>query len=124
MAILLLTNKIKSLNSIETFKYYLSYYSKFLPKMKTVTVRIGEKGQITVPIEVRQMENLEKGTQVEIIDLGEGSLLINKIDKKRELLIALRILGQRLKEKGFNKNKIIKFCKEVRRDVYNAEMSH
>lgn len=92
--------------------------------MKTVTVRIGEKGQITVPVEVRQRENLEKGTQVEIIDLGEGSLLINKIDKKRELLIALRILGQRLKEKGLDKNKIIKFCKEVRRDVYNAEMPH
>lgn len=92
--------------------------------MKTVTVRMGEKGQITVPIDVRQREKLEKGTQVEIIDLGEGSLLINKIDKKRELLIALRILGQRLKEKGFDKNKIIKFCKEVRKDVYNAEMSH
>lgn len=110
-----------------TFKYNLSYCSKFLQKvtnMKTVTVRVGEKGQITVPIDVRQREKLEKGTQVEIIDLGEGSLLINKIDKKRELLIALRILGQRLKEKGYDKNKIIKFCKEVRRDVYNAEMSH
>ena len=44
---------------------------------------MGEKGQITVPIEVRQREKLEKGTQVEIIDLGEGSLLINKTDKKK-----------------------------------------
>ena len=92
--------------------------------MKTITVRLGEKGQITVPADVRQREKLEKGAQIEIIDLGEGSLLINKVDKKKELLIALKILGQRLKEKGYDKNKIIKFCREVRRDVYNAEMPH
>ena len=88
--------------------------------MKTITVRIGEKGQITVPIDVRQREKLEKGTQVEIIDLGEGSLFLNKIDKKKELLLALRILGKRIKEKGFSKDKLIKFCRQVRRDVYNA----
>ena len=88
--------------------------------MKTITVRIGEKGQITVPIDVRQREKLEKGTQVEIIDLGEGSLFLNKIDKKKELLLALRILGKRIKEKGFSKDKLIEFCRQVRRDIYNA----
>ena len=88
--------------------------------MKTITVRIGEKGQITVPVDVRQREKLEKGTQVEIIDLGEGSLLLNRIDKKKELLLAFRILGKRIKEKGFSKDKLIEFCRQVRRDVYNA----
>jgi len=88
--------------------------------MKTITARMGEKGQITVPIDVRQREKLEKGTQVEIIDLGDGSLFINKMDKKKELLLALRILGRRLKEKGYNKDRIIEFCRQVRRDVYNA----
>ena len=88
--------------------------------MKTITVRIGEKGQITVPIEVRQRDKFEKGTQVEIIDLGEGSLFLNIIDKKKELLLALRILGKRIKEKGFSKDKLIEFCRQVRRDVYNV----
>ena len=88
--------------------------------MKNITVRIGEKGQITVPIDVRQREKLEKGTQVEIIDLGEGSLFLNKIDRKRELLLALRILGRRIKEKGYTKDKLIEFCRQLRRDVYNA----
>ena len=88
--------------------------------MKTITVRMGEKGQITVPVDVRQREKLEKGTQVEIIDLGEGSLLLNKIDRKRELLLALRILGRRIKEKGYSKNKLIEFCTQIRREVYNA----
>lgn len=88
--------------------------------MKTITVRMGEKGQITVPVDVRQREKLEKGTQVEIIDLGEGSLLLNKIDRKRELLLALRILGRRIKEKGYSKNKLIEFCRQIRREVYNA----
>ena len=88
--------------------------------MKTINVRIGEKGQITVPIEVRQREKFEKGTQVEIIDLGEGSLLLNKIDRKKELVLALRILGRRIKEKGYTKDKLIEFCRQVRRDVYNA----
>lgn len=88
--------------------------------MKNITVRIGEKGQITVPIDVRQREKLEKGTQFEIIDLGEGSLFLNKIDRKRELLLALRILGRRIKEKGYTKDKLIEFCRQLRRDVYNA----
>ena len=88
--------------------------------MKTITVRVGEKGQITVPMDVRQREKLEKGTQVEIIDLGEGSLLLNKIDRKKELLLALRLLGRRIKEKGYSKDKLIKFCRQVRRDTYNA----
>ena len=48
--------------------------------------------------------------------------IYKKMDKKRELLMVFRILGQRLKDRGFNKNKIIKFCKEVRRDVYNDEI--
>ena len=89
-------------------------------KTKTITVRIGEKGQITVPIDVRQREKLEKGTQVEIIDLGEGSLFLNRIDKKKELLLALRLLGKRIKDRGYNKDKLIEFCRQVRRDVHNA----
>jgi len=88
--------------------------------MKTVTVRIGEKGQITVPVDVRQKENLGKGTQIEVIDLGDGSMFLNKIDRKKELLLALRILGRRIKEKGYNKDKLIEFCKKVRKEVYNA----
>ena len=88
--------------------------------MKTITVRVGEKGQVTIPVDVRHREKLEKGTQVEIIDLGEGSLFLNKIDRKKELLLALRILGRRIKEKGYSKDRLIEFCRQVRRDVYNA----
>lgn len=88
--------------------------------MKSITVRIGEKGQITIPIDIRERDKLDKGTQVEVVDLGEGSLFINKIDRKKELLLAFRILGKRIKEKGYNKDKLIDFCRKVRRDVYNA----
>lgn len=88
--------------------------------MKTATVRVGEKGQITIPIDVRQREKIGKGVQVEIIDLGEGSLFLNKIDRKKELLLALRILGRRIKERGYTKDKLIEFSRQVRRDVYNA----
>ena len=88
--------------------------------MKSITVRIGEKGQITIPVDIRERDKLDKGTQVEVVDLGEGSLFINKIDRKKELLLAFRILGKRIKEKGYNKDKLIDFCRKVRRDVYNA----
>jgi len=43
----------------------------------------------------------------------------DSIDRKKELLLALRILGRRIKEKGYTKNKLIEFCRHVRRDVYN-----
>lgn len=88
--------------------------------MKAITVRIGEKGQITIPVDIRERDKLDKGTQVEVVDLGEGSLFINKIDRKKELLLAFRILGKRIKEKGYNKDKLIDFCRKVRRDAYNA----
>ena len=88
--------------------------------MKTVSVRVGEKGQITVPVDVRQREKLEKGTQVEVIDLGDGLIFLNKIDRKKEFLLALRILGKRIKEKDYNKDRLISFCRQIRRDVYNA----
>ena len=88
--------------------------------MKSITVRIGEKGQITIPVDIRERDKLDKGTQVEVVDLGEGSLFINKIDRKKELLLAFRILGKGIKEKGYNKDKLIDFCRQVRKDVYNA----
>ena len=88
--------------------------------MKSITVRIGEKGQITIPVDIRERDKLDKGTQVEVVDLGEGSLFINKIDRKKELLLAFRILGRRIKENGYNKDKLIDFCRKVRRYVYNA----
>ncbi len=49
-------------------------------------------------------------------------LFYRNMGKNRELLIALKILGEGLKGKGYNKNKIIRLCRDVRKDVYNAEI--
>ncbi len=47
----------------------------------------------------------------------------NKIDRKKELLSALRTLGRGIKEKGYTKNKLIDFCMKVRKVVYNKMKS-
>ena len=44
-----------------------------------------------------------------------------KTHNKNQLLIALIMLGQKLKEKGYNKKKLIDFCRQIRKDVYNAQ---
>ena len=91
--------------------------------MRGITVRMGEKGQITVPVDLRLREKLEKGTQLEIVDIGEGAFFINKLDRKKELLLALRILGKSLKEKGYTKDKLIDFCRKIREEISDVQMS-
>ncbi len=53
--------------------------------------------------------------------MGNKDKFVKKRNNKEELLLALRILGKRIKEKDYNKEKLIEFCRQVRKDVYNEE---
>ena len=92
--------------------------------MNTEIIKVGEKGQITIPIKFRENEQIKKGELLEAVDLGDGSILFTKVRKKQEFMTAMKILGEQLKKKGIDsEEKIIKMCKDVRKEVYNEGFS-
>jgi AbrB family looped-hinge helix DNA binding protein len=48
-------------------------------------VRLGEKGQVTLPKEIRDRYRLSKGDQVRMIDLGNGIMEVILLKRSREL---------------------------------------
>lgn len=87
--------------------------------MRTEIVKVGEKGQITLPVDIREKEKVGKGTLFEVNYLGNGNIILSKSDKKQELRLALKMLGKGLEEKGYNtEKKIVELCKKVRKEVY------
>lgn len=79
-------------------------------------VKIGEKGQITLPKRMREKGGLEKGQSLEVKYLGEGAFFLTSVDRKREAEIAFRLLGKRLDFS--NKSEVIEYCRKIRREVF------
>lgn len=48
-------------------------------------VRLGEKGQVTLPKKIRDHYRLSKGDQVRMIDLGNGIMEVILLKHSREL---------------------------------------
>lgn len=77
-------------------------------------VRVQEKGQVTIPVEIRRRLGLKKGDLVAFVETDEGVLLA-----PREL-IAMKTLdqiGELLKERGLSLEELIESGREVRRDL-------
>lgn len=83
----------------------------------TEIVKVGKKGQITLPKEIRDEENLEEGELLEVKDMGEEGIFISKVNKKGEIETAFRLLG---KETDFsNKEEVVDYCRKVRSEVFD-----
>lgn len=81
----------------------------------TEIVKVGKKGQITLPKKIRDKEDLDEGELLEIKDMGEGGIFISKVDKKREVETAFRLLG---KETDFSDTEdVVDYCRKVRSEV-------
>jgi len=79
--------------------------------------RIGERGQITIPSEIRKHENLKKGDFLMVTDLG-GMITLRKVEAKPNSLDMFRELREELKERGYDtKEKMMKFVDEVKEEV-------
>jgi len=79
--------------------------------------RIGERGQITLPSEIRKHENLKKGDFLMVTDLG-GMITLRKVEAKPNSWDMFRELGRALKEKGYDTDeKIVKFVDEIKEEV-------
>ncbi|MBI2305300.1 MAG: AbrB/MazE/SpoVT family DNA-binding domain-containing protein [Chloroflexi bacterium] len=74
-------------------------------------VRIQEKGQVTLPADIRRKLGLKKGDLVAIIETDEGALIT-----PQEVIAtkALDRIGQILKEKGLTLEELIESGREER----------
>lgn len=82
--------------------------------MSTQVVRVQEKGQVTIPLEIRQKLNLKKGDLVTFIETDEGVLI-----KPVEVLVisALDEIGRALKEKGITLEELMESTRQTRAEL-------
>lgn len=86
--------------------------------MTSQIVRVQEKGQVTIPLEIRQKLNLKKGDLVTFIETPEGVLI-----RPVEVLVASTLdeIGRALKEKGITLEELLESARQTRGELINEE---
>lgn len=85
--------------------------------------KVQEKGQVTIPVEIRRKLELEKGDLVAFVETEEGVLI-----RPQEVIAmqALDRLGQMLKEKGITLDELMESGREIRGEIakekYNLDI--
>jgi len=82
--------------------------------MPTPAVRVQERGQVTIPKEIRERLNLKKGDLVTFVETEEGVMI-----KPAEIVVsaALDEIGEALKERGLSLEELIERGREIRGDI-------
>ncbi len=86
--------------------------------MPTPVVRVQEKGQVTIPREIREKLDLKKGDLVTFVETDEGVVI-----KPVEVVVSdtLDEIGRALKEKGISLEKLMKRGREIRGELIEEE---
>ena len=86
--------------------------------MSTTTVRVQEKGQVTIPLGIRKKLKLRKGDLVTFIETKQGVLI-----QPAEVVVgaALDEIGRALKEKGLTLEELIDRGREIRGKLIEEE---
>ncbi len=86
--------------------------------MSTPVVRVQEKGQVTIPLEIRRRLNLKKGDLVTFIETDEGVVI-----RPVEVLVssALDEIGRALREKGVSLEELLESVRLARSDLIEEE---
>ncbi len=81
-------------------------------------VRIQDKGQVTLPADVRRRLGLKKGDLVEVTETDEGVLIS---PRQVVAMKALDRVGQILREQGVDLNEMIESGRDIRGDLLTEE---
>ena len=86
--------------------------------MPTQIVRVQEKGQVTIPLEIREKLKLKKGDLVTFVETDEGVLI-----KPAEVIVteALNEIGKVLQEKGIDLEELMMRGREIRGELIEKE---
>lgn len=82
--------------------------------MPTLAVRVQEKGQVTIPLEIRKRLGLKKGDLVTFVETDAGVLM-----QPAEVVVntVLDAIGQELQKKGVTLEQLLKRGREIRGEV-------
>lgn len=83
-----------------------------MSELKLSTVQ--EKGQVTIPAEIRRRLGLKKGDYVAFVETEDGVLI-----SRREVVTmkALREIGESLKEKGISLEELLESGRDIRAEL-------
>lgn len=81
-------------------------------------VKVGERGQITIPSSIREMEGIRKGELLDVV-YTDGTIVMTKLEKRGNLEMALKLLGKGLATAGYREREdILRFSEEARKKVH------
>ncbi len=83
-----------------------------MPELKLV--RVQEKGQVTLPVEVRKKLGLKKGDLVAFVETPDGILIT---PQEVVAMKALDRIGKALKEKGLSLEELMESGREIRAQI-------
>lgn len=83
-------------------------------------VRIQEKGQVTLPADVRRRLGLKTGDLVAVTETDDG-VLISPSPRQVEAMRALDRVGKILREQGVDLNEMIESGRDIRGDLLTEE---
>lgn len=85
--------------------------------VKRKLVRVQEKGQVTLPTEIRKKLGLKKGDLVAVVETADGVLIT-----PQEVVAAKALdrIGEALREKGLSLDDMIETGREERAEVIKA----
>ncbi len=86
--------------------------------MTTQMVRVQEKGQVTIPLEIRQKLNLKKGDMVTFVETEDGVMIVPV-----EVVASqtLEQIGQALKARGLNLDEMMERGRDIRAGLIKDE---
>jgi antitoxin PrlF len=86
--------------------------------MATQVVRVQEKGQVTIPQEIRKKLDLKKGDMVIFVETDAGVVI-----KPAEIVVteALDEIGRALKERGISLEDLMERGQEIRGEIIEEE---
>ena len=86
--------------------------------MTTQTTLVQEKGQVTIPFEIRKKLNLKKGDRVVFIETDKGVVI-----QPAEVVVsaALDEIGKELKEKGVTLQQLLDRGRDIRGELIKEE---
>lgn len=86
--------------------------------MSAPAVRVQERGQVTIPKEIRKRLDLKKGDLVTFVETEQGVII-----KPAEVVVsaALDEIGEALKEKGLSLEALMERGREIRGELIEGE---
>lgn len=83
------------------------------------TLKVGKRGQITIPTMIRKKERINEGDFLAVNDVG-GVLTLRKVEKKPSVVDLFTEVGMALRNEGVsNRRKALELVEKIKQEAGN-----